>query len=58
MGFSNDECAKIFNCKTKKSVECFPGHSGGRAKNGFINGAGSLVATTGSDGFINFYEIT
>ena len=58
MAFSNDECAKIYDCKSKKFVECFPGHTGARAKNGMVNGAGSMVATTGSDGFINIYEIT
>jgi len=57
MAFSNDECAQIYNCKTKLTAKCSPGHSGSRAKNGLVNGEGTMVATTGSDGFINLYEI-
>jgi hypothetical protein len=36
---------------------CKPGHSGCSAKSGQIDPTGQLVATTGSDGFLNIYKL-
>lgn len=57
IGFSNDESAQIFNFKTKQTAKCSPGHGGFKAKNGMVNGDGTMVATTGTDGYLNLYDI-
>ena len=57
MGFSNDDCAQIFNFKTKQTARCSPGHINFKSKNGMVNGDGTKVATTGSDGYLNLYDI-
>lgn len=58
MAFSNDDCAQIYNSKSKLTAKLSPGHADSIAKNGQINHDGSMAATTGSDGFINLYQIS
>lgn len=57
LGISEDEAVSIFNTETKQTLVCKPGHSGCSAKSGQIDPTGQLVATTGSDGFLNIYKI-
>lgn len=57
LGFSNDDCAQVFNLETKQTALCSPGHQGHQVKNGQVNGDNSLLATTGTDGCLNIYKI-
>ena len=57
LAFSNDESAQVFNSEKKLTATCHPGHVNHRAKNGMVSADGSVIATTGSDGYLNIYEM-
>lgn len=57
LGFSEDEHVTMFNTENEKTFSCKPGHSGCCALSAAVDPTGRFVATTGSDGFMNIYQI-
>ena len=58
MGFSNDECAQIYNTESKKALQCSPGHTDHCAISGAVNVDGTFAATSGTDGYLNIYSLS
>lgn len=58
LGFSSEAHLSLFNTQTENTIFCKPGHEGCSVKSGAVDPTGRFVASTGSDGFMNIYELS